>query len=55
MRLFPELNSMVRKVMRIDFLIDSIVGRLGDLEQAYLIDDYPVRALSLLIWEANKH
>jgi len=32
---------MVRKVMGIDYLIDSIVGRLGDLKQAYLIDDYP--------------
>ena len=38
--LFPELKSMVGKVMGIDQVIDSIVTRLGNLEEAYLIDDY---------------
>lgn len=38
--LFPELKSMVAKVMGLDQVIDSIVSRLGDLESAYLIDDY---------------
>lgn len=38
--LFPELKSMVGKVMGIDHVIDGIVNRLGDLERAYLIDDY---------------
>lgn len=38
--LFPELKSMVGKVMGIDQVIDSIMNRLGDLERAYLIDDY---------------
>lgn len=38
--LFPELKSMVSKVMGIDKVIDGIVHRLGDLEHAYLIDDY---------------
>ena len=38
--LFPELKSMVSKVMGIDRVIDGIVNRLGDLERAYLIDDY---------------
>lgn len=38
--LFPELKSMVNKVIGIDQVIDGIVNRLGDLEQAYLIDDY---------------
>lgn len=38
--LFPELKSMVSKVMGIDHVIDDIVNRLGDLEEAYLIDDY---------------
>jgi predicted transcriptional regulator len=38
--LFPELRSMVSKVMGIDRVIDGIVNRLGDLEIAYLIDDY---------------
>jgi predicted transcriptional regulator len=38
--LFPELRSMVSKVMGLDQVIDSIVNRLGDLEKAYLMDDY---------------
>ncbi len=38
--LFPELKSMVSKVMGIDKVIDGIVNRLGNLERAYLIDDY---------------
>ena len=38
--LFPELRSMVRKVMGIDRVVDGIVNRLGRLEYAYIIDDY---------------
>jgi predicted nucleotidyltransferase len=38
--LFPELKSMVSKVMGLDQLIDGIVNRLGDLERAYLVGDY---------------
>ena len=38
--LFPELRSMVQKVMGIDKVIDGIVYRLGNLQKAYLIDDY---------------
>jgi len=38
--LFPDLKSMVAKVLGVDQVIDSIVTRLGDLERAYLIDDY---------------
>ena len=38
--LYPELKSMVGKVMGIDKVIDGIVCRLGNLEKAYLIDDY---------------
>jgi len=38
--LFPELKSMVSKVMGIDQILDSVIERLGDLERAYLIDDY---------------
>ena len=38
--LFPELRSMVSKVMGIDQVIDSIINRLGNLENAYLIGDY---------------
>ena len=38
--LFPELKSMVSKVIGIDQVIDGIVNRLGKLERAYLIGDY---------------
>lgn len=38
--LFPELKSMVGKVIGLDQVIDGIITRLGDLECAYLIDDY---------------
>ncbi|UCD33064.1 MAG: winged helix-turn-helix transcriptional regulator [Desulfobacterales bacterium] len=38
--LFPELKSMVSKVIGIDLVVDGIVNRLGELEKAYLIDDY---------------
>ena len=38
--LFPELRSIVQKVMGIDQVIDGIVQRLGNLEKAYLIGDY---------------
>lgn len=38
--LFSELQSMVRKAMGMDRILDSIIERLGDLDKAYLIDDY---------------
>ncbi len=38
--LFSELNSMVKKALGMDRIIDSIVKRLGNLEAAYLVGDY---------------
>ncbi len=38
--LFPELKSMVGKVMGLDQVVDGIIERLGDVECAYLMDDY---------------
>lgn len=38
--LFPELKSMVGKVIGIDRVVDGLIKRIGDLECAYLIDDY---------------
>ena len=38
--LFPELKSMVSKALGLDQVMDSIITRLGRLEQAYIIDDY---------------
>jgi hypothetical protein len=58
--LFPELKSMVSKVMGVDQVIDSIVKRLGDVEKAYLIDDYAEGKDSgiidlLLVGEINEY
>jgi DNA-binding transcriptional ArsR family regulator len=38
--LFPELQSMVRKALGMDRILDSIIERLGNLEAAYLTGDY---------------
>ncbi len=38
--LFSELKSMVSKAIGIDQVIDGIVTRLGDIDAAYIIDDY---------------
>ena len=40
--LFPELKSMVSKVMGIDQVIESIISRLGNVEKAFLMDDYAI-------------
>ena len=39
-QLFPELRSMVGKVMGLDQVVEGIISRLGSLEAAYLMDDY---------------
>lgn len=38
--LYPELHSMVRKALGMDSILESILQRLGNLDQAFLIDDY---------------
>ncbi|MEJ1365044.1 MAG: winged helix-turn-helix domain-containing protein [Candidatus Sedimenticola sp. (ex Thyasira tokunagai)] len=38
--LFPELQSMVRKSLGMDRIVDSILERLGNLEAAYVVGDY---------------
>jgi DNA-binding MarR family transcriptional regulator len=38
--LFPELQSIVRKALGMDRILDSIVERLGNLDRAVLLDDY---------------
>jgi predicted transcriptional regulator len=58
--LFPELKSMVAKVMGIDRVIDGIVNRLGDIETAYLLDDYAEGKDTgiidlLLVGDINQH
>jgi DNA-binding MarR family transcriptional regulator len=39
-RLFPELHSMVKKALGMDRILDSVIERLGDVELAFLMDDY---------------
>jgi len=38
--LFSELNSMVKKALGMDRILESIIGRLGALNMAYLVGDY---------------
>lgn len=38
--LFSELQSMVKKSLGMDKIVDSIITRLGNLEKALLVDDY---------------
>jgi len=38
--LFPELQSMARKALGMDRIVDSVIERLGNLEMALLLDDY---------------
>nr|WP_321467056.1 winged helix-turn-helix domain-containing protein [uncultured Desulfobulbus sp.] len=38
--LFSELHSMVKKALGMDQILESIIKRLGNLQQALLIDDY---------------
>lgn len=38
--LFNELHSMVMKALGMDEILESIIKRLGNLQQAMLIDDY---------------
>lgn len=38
--LFPELQSMVRKALGMDRILDSIIEKLGNVEVAYLTGDY---------------
>ena len=58
--LFPELRSMIGKVMGVDQVIDGVVSRLGRVELAYLIDDYAEgkdRGIIdiLLVGDINQH
>lgn len=38
--LFPEIKSLVTKITGIDQLIEEVIERLGNLENAYLVGDY---------------
>ena len=38
--LFPEIKSIVSKITGIDSIIESVIQRLGSVENAYLIGDY---------------
>ncbi len=38
--LFPEINSIVKKVMGIDKLVEEVLANLGHLEVALVVGDY---------------
>ena len=38
--LFPELNSIVKKIFGIDKLVDEVLSKLGDVEMAFIVGDY---------------
>lgn len=38
--LFPELHSMVKKALGMDHILESMLSRLGNLDIAFLLDDY---------------
>ncbi len=38
--LFPEIHSMVKKTMGMNHIEDVILRKLGNLENAFVIDDY---------------
>ena len=38
--LFPELQSMVKKALGMDHILESMIQRLGNLDLAILLDDY---------------
>lgn len=37
---FPEINSIVRKTLGIDRLIEEVMQSLGQVEHVYILDDY---------------
>ena len=37
---FSELHSMVKKSLGMDRILDSMINRLGELELAFIMDDY---------------
>lgn len=37
---FPEINSIVRKTLGIDKLIDQIIADIGPVNAVYILDDY---------------
>ena len=38
--LFPEIRKIVTKVTGIDSVVESLIQRIGNMEQAYLVGDY---------------
>ena len=58
--LFPEINSIVTKITGIDKIIEEIIQKLGNVQNAYLIGDYAKGKDSgiidvILVGEVNKN
>jgi hypothetical protein len=57
--LFPDIRSIVSKITGIDQVIESVIARMGQLEQAFLVGDYASGRDSgiidlILVGEVNK-
>lgn len=37
---FPEINSIVRKYLGVDRIIEQIMAKIGQVEAVYILDDY---------------
>ncbi len=37
---FPEINSIVRKYIGIDRIIEQVMSKLGQMDAVYILDDY---------------
>ena len=37
---FPEINSIVRKYIGIDRILEQVMSKLGQVEAVYILDDY---------------
>jgi len=37
---FPEINSIVRKYIGIDRIIEQVMSKLGQVDSVYILDDY---------------
>jgi hypothetical protein len=57
--LFPDIRSIVSKITGIDQIIEAVIARMGQLEQACLVGDYAAGRDSgiidlILVGEVNK-
>jgi len=40
--LFKDINNIIRKVVGIDQIVDEVIAKIGDVEEAYIIGDFAI-------------